>query len=184
MSKKTSEMNSSGDLNDNSPYFFFDSSGIFALIESGYFHLFCKLVPGFSITAKILAELTVKENLAKKIINEAVTSGEVRVVESRTAAKSKWEEYRALGLHVGEISILFAARKDHDVIVFDDLVARSVARAEGYILTGLLGLLIKLKETSKISTKEAITILMAINQTNFRISSALYNSVMERFTDE
>ncbi|MHA1630183.1 MAG: hypothetical protein ACTSWT_11525 [Candidatus Heimdallarchaeota archaeon] len=80
--------------------------------------------------------------------------------------------YYNLGLHDGEISLLLAAKKE-DVIVFDDLVARAVARAEGFSLTDLLGLLVSLKKAKKLSQKQALSILSAKIKTNFIILEQL-----------
>ena len=105
------------------------------------------------------------------------------MIKLKAVNKAKFEEYRTLGLHTGEISILLSTRKKQDIVVFDDLVARSVARAEGYLLTGLLGILVKMKKTSKISEKEAFSILSALNQTNFRMSSTLYASILRLLSE-
>jgi len=182
MSKKPIDTETSK-MPDN-PRFFFDSSSVFALIECGYFHRFCELIPNFCITSKILTELTLKENLSKKIISESISSGKVKMIKLKTVNNAKWEEYRTLGLHTGEISILLSSRKKQDIIVFDDLVARSVARAEGYLLTGLLGILVKLKKSLKVSEKEAMSILAALNQTNFRMSSTLYVYILRMLSEK
>ena len=164
--------------------FFFDASSIFALIECGYFYRFCDLIPNFYITTQVQFELTKKEKLPKKVVSESITSGKITVITLQNLDKVKWKEYKSLGLGTGEISILLTARKKKDIVVFDDLVARSVARAEGFSLIGLLGILVKLKKTSKISKKEALSILSSLNQTNFRMSSALFESVLRKLNEK
>ena len=164
--------------------YFFDSSGILALIDSGYFHRFCVLIPNFSITPQILSELTIKDNLAKKIITESISAGKITLVKSKFVKKEKRNDYYALGLHTGEISILLTAHKKLDVVVFDEIVARSVARAEGFRLTGLLGLVVNLKKTGNMSKKEALSFLTALNHTNFRMSSGLYESMLRRISED
>ncbi len=177
MSKKISTMSSKN-------RFFFDSSSVFALIDCGYLHWFIDLIPDFCITTSVQSELTEKDTLAKKIILECISSGNIRIIHPKTVKKTRWDEYRVLGLHTGELSILLTARKKQDVVVFDDLVARSVARAEGFLLTGLLGILVKLRKTSRISKKEALSILSALNQTNFRMSSALFEFIYQNLSEK
>ena len=163
--------------------FFFDSSSIFALIDCGYLHRFCDLVPNCCITTDVHAELTKKDILPKKIILEYVALKKISVIRPKTENSVKWENYRALGLHIGEISIFLTARKNLDVVVFDDLVARAVARSEGFLLTGLLGILLKLQKTSKISKNEALSILSALNRTNFRMSAALFETIFRELSE-
>jgi len=164
--------------------FFFDASSIFTLLECRYLNRFIELIPNFCITTIIYTELTKKDVLPKKIISDYVSSGKIIVIQPEILNEEKWNEYEILGLHIGEISILLTARKEYDVIVFDDLVARSVARVEGFSLTGLLGLLIALRSSSKLSQKESLSILSALNQTNFRMSAALYESVVRRLSEK
>ncbi|MBN2154863.1 MAG: hypothetical protein JW776_02310 [Candidatus Lokiarchaeota archaeon] len=164
--------------------YFFDSSGIFALIDCGYFHRFCEIITNICITPQIFTELTQKKNLAKKIISESLTAGKITLVKYKSGEKEKWDNYYALGLHTGEISILLTAHKKFDIVVFDEVVARSVARAEGFRLSGLLGLVLNFKKTGKMPKKEALSFLSAINQTNFRMSSSLYESMLRRLSEE
>ncbi len=58
--------------------YFFDSSGIFALIDSGYLQRFCDLIPNFCITPQIHTELTKKETLVKKIMSESISTGKIQ----------------------------------------------------------------------------------------------------------
>jgi predicted nucleic acid-binding protein len=172
------------ELKTHSRRYFFDSSGIIALIDSGYLQRFCDLIPYFCITPQILTELTKKETLVKKIMSESISTGKIKLIKSKSVKKEKWEEYYTLGLHTGEISILLTAHKKRDIVVFDEFVARSVARAEGFSLTGLLGVMLKLHKTGKISKKEAYSFLTALNHTNFRMSSRLYESMLRRLSED
>lgn len=156
--------------------FLFDSSSIILLAEIGYLELFCDLVGSFTITSTILQEVTLKPTPIKKAVKELVANGKIQVQSISVASHSSYQLYYTLGLHDGEISILLAAKKKEDVIVFDDLIARSVARTEGFSLTGILGLLISLKKSKKLSRKETLTILSAINKTNFRMTALLYET--------
>jgi len=156
---------------------FFDSSSLIVLAEIGYLELFCNLVPHFTITSTVVKEVTLKQTPIKKIVEELIAEGKIRVhVIEISSHSEELQLYYNLGLHDGEISLLLAAKKE-DVIVFDDLVARAVARAEGFSLTGLLGLLVSLKKAKKLSQKQALSILSAMNKTNFRMTALLYETI-------
>ncbi|MGC9781235.1 MAG: hypothetical protein HZR80_18480 [Candidatus Heimdallarchaeota archaeon] len=159
--------------------FLFDSSSLIVLVEIGYLQLFCDLIPNFTITSAVLKEVTLKPSPIKKAVEELISNGKIQVQSITITSHSSHQLYHTLGLHDGEISILLAAKKKKDVIVFDDLVARSVARAEGFNLTGLLGLLVSLKHTGKLSRNEVLVILSAINKTNFRMTALLYETILK-----
>ena len=139
--------------------------------------LFCDLLPNFTVTSVVVKEVTLKQTPIKKVVEELISKEKIQVQSIDLTSHSAHQLYSTLGLHEGEISVLLATRKKNDVIVFDDLVARSVARAEGFSLTGLLGLVISLKKTEKLSRRQALTILSAINKTNFRMTALLYESI-------
>ena len=89
-----------------------------------------------------------------------------------------------MGLHTEEISILLTAHKNYDIVVFDEIVARSITRAEGFRLIGILGLVGNFKKTGKMLKKEALSFLTALNKTYFQMSSRRYESVLRRLSEE
>ncbi len=155
----------------------FDSSSIIILAETGFLETFSDLIDDFTITSSVLKEVTLKTSPIKKAVEELITKKKINVQSISVTSHSAYQLYHTLGLHDGEISILLTAKKKEDVVVFDDLIARAVARAEGFYLTGLLGLLVFLKEDNKLSREEALTILSVINKTNFRMTALLYEAV-------
>ena len=157
----------------------FDSSSIIVLAEIGFLETFCDLIDEFTITSTVLKEVTLKTSPIKKAVEELITKKKINVQSITVTSHSSYQLYHTLGLNDGEISILPAAKKKVDVVVFDDLIARTVARAEGFYLTGLLGLLVFLKEAKKLSREEAFTILSAINKTNFRMTALLYEAIQK-----
>lgn len=157
--------------------FLFDASSIILLAEIGYLELFCELIPTFTTTSIVFNEVTEKITPIKKKVEELVSKEKIVVRPLDIASHPSHLLYYKLGLHEGEISLLLVAEQKTDIIVIDDLVARSVARAEGFPFTGLLGLLISLTKTGKLSQEKALTILNAITKTNFRMSVALYNAI-------
>ena len=157
--------------------FLFDSSSIIVLVEIGYLEAFCEFIANFTITSTVLQEVTKKPSPIKKAVDDLVAKKKILVQSISVTSHSSYQLYHTLGLHDGEISTLLAAKKDEDTIVFDDLIARSVARAEGHSLTGLLGLLVSLTKANTFSRKEALTILSVINKSNFRMTAMLYETI-------
>ncbi|MBN1328514.1 MAG: DUF3368 domain-containing protein [Candidatus Heimdallarchaeota archaeon] len=160
--------------------FLFDASSIIVLAETGYLALFCDLLPSFTTTSIIITEVTQKLTPIKKIVEELITKEKifVQLVDDSSSPSSNSLYYK-LGLHEGEISLLLISNQETDIIVIDDLIARSVAQAEGLLYTGLLGLVISLKKIGKLSQEKALDILEAITRTNFRMSVTLYNAIRE-----
>jgi len=159
--------------------FLFDASSIIVLAETGYLALFCDLLPSFTTTSIIITEVTQKLTPIKKIVEELTTKEKIFVQLVDDSSSSSNSLYYKLGLHEGEISLLLVSNQETDIIVIDDLIARSVAQAEGLLYTGLLGLVISLKKTGKLSQEKALDILQAITKTNFRMSVTLYNAIRE-----
>ncbi|MFW9923988.1 MAG: DUF3368 domain-containing protein [Candidatus Thorarchaeota archaeon] len=157
--------------------FLFDASSILVLAEIGYLEFFCDTIPIFTTTSVIINEVTQKLTPSKKIVEDLVIKGKIFVLSLEVTSHTSYSLYFKLGLHLGEISLLVAANQKTDIIVIDDLVARSVARAEGVPFTGLLGLLVALKKAGKVSQETALAILLAITKTNFRLSVSLYNAI-------
>ncbi len=153
-------------------------------LRFGYLQLFCKLVPNFTITTTVLKEVTFRPSPIKKAVEALVSEEKIQILPDLVLPDASLQLYRSLGLHDGEISILASTKKAEDVVIFDDLIARSVARAEGFHLTGLLGLLVSLKSKKKLSKSATFTILSAINKTNFRMTAMLYETIQLELSSE
>ncbi|MFX1538099.1 MAG: hypothetical protein ACFFDI_28220 [Promethearchaeota archaeon] len=164
--------------------FIFDTSSIIVLAEIGCLQLFCDLLPNVYVTSKVLDEISVKPLVVKKAVQELISQGKIGVIDVPFNNATIIALYSKLGLHTGEISVLLAADKANDIVIFDDAVARTVARAEGFTLTGLLGLLVQLRRSGKLSKDESLAILSAINSTNFRMTAALYEAILKELTTE
>lgn len=75
-------------------------------------------------------------------------------------------------------SIALAAEHDNSLLIIDEVKGRKVAREMGVQITGTLGVLIAAKEKEYI--KAVKPIIKKMGRTNFRVSEALLQKVLEK----
>lgn len=80
-------------------------------------------------------------------------------------------------LGLGETSIIINAIKNNGFLIIDDLKARKIATTLSFRFTGSIGILIIAKELKLIDSVKYY--LEKIQETNFRLSDALINKVLE-----
>ena len=80
-------------------------------------------------------------------------------------------------LGLGETSIIINAIKNNGFLIIDDLKARKIATTLRLRFTGSIGILIIAKELNLIDSVKYY--LEKIQETNFRLSDALINKVLE-----
>ncbi len=80
-------------------------------------------------------------------------------------------------LGLGETSIIINAIKNNGFLIIDDLKARKIATTLSLSFTGSIGILIIAKELKLIDSVKYY--LEKIQETNFRLSDALINKVLE-----
>lgn len=80
-------------------------------------------------------------------------------------------------LGLGETSIIINAIKNNGFLIIDDLKARKIATTLSLRFTGSIGILIIAKELKLIDSVKYY--LENIQETNFRLSDALINKVLE-----
>ena len=80
-------------------------------------------------------------------------------------------------LGLGETSIIINAIKNNGFLIIDDLKARKIATTLRLRFTGSIGILIIAKELKLIDSVKYY--LEKIQETNFRLSDALINKVLE-----
>ena len=80
-------------------------------------------------------------------------------------------------LGLGETSIIINAIKNNGFLIIDDLKARKIATTLNLSFTGSIGILIIAKELKLIDSVKYY--LEKIQETNFRLSDALINKVLE-----
>jgi len=95
------------------------------------------------------------------------------------------ERLEELHIHTGEASVLALAKELQDntgesVIIIDDLAAREIARTLGLKVTGTIGILIKATRIKFINIEKCKNFLdNLVENTTFRISSALYSKILK-----
>jgi len=80
-------------------------------------------------------------------------------------------------LGLGETSIIMNAIKNSGFLIIDDLKARKIATTLSLSFTGSIGILIIAKELKLIDSVKYY--LEKIQETNFRLSDALINKILE-----
>lgn len=80
-------------------------------------------------------------------------------------------------LGLGETSIIINAIKNNGFLIIDDLKARKIATTLSLSFTGSIGILIIAKELKLIDSVKYY--LEKIQETNFRLSDALINKILE-----
>jgi len=80
-------------------------------------------------------------------------------------------------LGLGETSIIINAIKNNGFLILDDLKARKIATTLSLRYTGSIGILIIAKELKLIDSVKYY--LEKIQETNFRLSDALINKILE-----
>ncbi|HKK45769.1 MAG TPA: DUF3368 domain-containing protein [Balneolaceae bacterium] len=78
-------------------------------------------------------------------------------------------------------SIALAAEYDNSLLIIDEVKGRKVAREMGVQITGTLGVLITAKEKGYI--KAVKPIITKMGKTNFRVSEALLQKVLEKVNE-
>lgn len=99
--------------------------------------------------------------------------------------KRGWIEIRSPGsvsssenLGPGETS-LFAARREEDLLVLDDGIARNYARSRSWPFTGTIGLLVASAEKTWLDPVESLRLLEVLSQTDFRMNVDVYRHARE-----
>lgn len=91
--------------------------------------------------------------------------------------RKKYEELM-VQLDDGEASaIALALETDADLLIIDERKGRKIAENLGLVIIGSLGILLKAKQKGVITSVKAI--LDLIDQTNFRISTAIKRKILK-----
>jgi predicted nucleic acid-binding protein len=78
-------------------------------------------------------------------------------------------------------SIALASEHDNSLLIIDEVKGRKVAREMGVQITGTLGVLVTAKEKGYI--KAVKPIIQKMEKTNFRVSEALLQKVLEKVNE-
>ncbi len=152
-----------------------DASPLIGLAVAGEFDLLRKLFGRIMITGSVRDEVLRGGNLPGSLeLSNAIRTGWAVVVEAPldTAAYP--------GLGAGEASTLgyAAGHRASCLVLMDDLLGRSHAKASGFAHTGLAGILIAAKKEGLLS--EVRPLLNKLAAGNFRLSRQLVAALLEQ----
>lgn len=154
-----------------------DTSAITNLAAIEHLHLLPQLYTQIIIPEAVYRELTqVNPPVAGSLEVQAATWIEVISVVNRHIVERLQQEVR---LDPGESeAIALAFELDADLLLIDERRGRAEANRLGLRITGLLGVLVEAKYQSLIvAVKPLMDTLIATS--TFRVSSALYNQILE-----
>jgi len=160
-----------------------NASPLIYLSKIGALSLIPKLFTECYTTLIIKKEVLSDENVAEfSVLKDSFSSWLLLKEPKNRELVDRLEE---LHIHAGEASILALAKEFQDntgesVIIIDDLAAREIARTLGLKVTGTIGVLIKTTRLKFIGVEKCRNFLHnLVENTTFRISSALYSKILK-----
>lgn len=160
-----------------------NASPLIFLSKIGALSLLPKLFTECYTTLIIKKEVLSNNNVAEfSVLKDSFSSWLLLKEPKNRQFVDRLEE---LHIHAGEASVLALAKELQDntgesVIIIDDLAAREIARTLGLKVTGTIGVLIKATRLKFISVEKCKNFLHnLVENTTFRISSALYSKILK-----
>ena len=151
-----------------------DASPLIGLASAGAFGLLRKLFVKVTVTAAVRDEVLAGGGLpGAQEIETAIRDGWIVVVSNRDDP-----EYVDLG--TGESSTLALARNHRGacLVLMDDLLGRSHARAHGLAVTGVAGVLLSARHAGLVSSIRPF--FERLERSDFRLSRAIVRAVLEQ----
>lgn len=152
-----------------------DASTIIALAKIGELDFLRDFFAEVYITPSVQEEVLVEDYPETGQIEKSIGKW-IKVIEIDEADLERNKEF---GLGEGEASIIEIAREE-DGLVLDDPVARNVAKVQGLDYTGLIGLVVEASDAGVISKEEAKDILEKLSESDFRMTTELYNWALKK----
>ena len=136
----------------------------------------------------LLPELFGKVFIPQAVYQELQAEGTPTEVKKWITSIPEWleiisvdinDDVMLVNLHLGEKeTIILAEKLQATLMIIDEKAARQVAQAKGLKITGLLGILNLAASQNLINLHQVI---MALRKTNFRASSSLLQSLLNRY---
>lgn len=136
----------------------------------------------------LLPELFGKVFIPQAVYQELQAEGTPKEVKKWITSIPEWleiisvdinDDVMLVNLHLGEKeTIILAEKLQATLMIIDEKAARQVAQAKGLKITGLLGILNLAASQNLINLHQVI---MALRKTNFRASSSLLQSLLNRY---
>lgn len=135
-------------------------------------------VPG-SVAKEILRGKDLPYGFASAMeVEDAIDTGWVRVIELETDEHDAAEKYsRDPGIHPGEADVLAIGHR-FDILLLDDLGARTFAKALGFDIVGTIGLILQAYDVGSMSFAEFEECLDDLEYHNFWLRPHLKRRIM------
>ena len=156
-------------VSDSSPLIYFTRLGIFPALRQLHERV---LVP-----PAVWQEITVggAGREEEQNVRRAAAEGWIQV---QAPAVQHAELKARTDLGRGEIEAILLARQLQAVLLTDDAAARETARNFSVLVTGTVGLLVRLKSEGHVASIQPL--LDALRRTNFRMSETLYRNALSQ----
>jgi predicted nucleic acid-binding protein len=152
-----------------------DASPLIGLAAAGGFELLRRLFGQIVVTAQVRDEVLAGGELpGVSELASAIREGWIKVEHTRTDATT------FLDLDVGEASTLTlaVAHAGSCLVLMDESLGRSYARAHGLNVTGLAGVLLAAKNAHLVQSVRPF--FDRLKKSNFRLSTAIVHAVLEQ----
>ncbi len=152
-----------------------DSSTLITLLDTDNFNLLFKIFDEIIITNEVYKEITNK-NQHKLTIDTYIKHAQIFY---QSITYDDFYEILIKRLDRGESESIVLAKKMKLPLLIDEKKGRSVAKSLGIGIVGLIGILLKLIDTKKITKNRAIEIINEVEANKFRLSDNLKVLVYE-----
>ncbi len=152
-----------------------DSSTLITLLDTDNFNLLFQLFDKIIITHEVYKEITHKSQ--HKLIIDACIKHTQMFCQSITY--DDFYEMLIKRLDKGESESIVLAKKIKLPLVIDEKKGRSIAKSLGIGIVGLIGIILKLIKSKKITKNRSIEIINEVEANNFRLSDDLKALVYE-----
>ncbi|WP_069471598.1 hypothetical protein [Candidatus Marithrix sp. Canyon 246] len=152
-----------------------DSSTLITLLDTDNFNLLFKFFDEIIITNEVYKEVTNKSK-HKLTIDTYIKHAKIF---SQSITYDEFYEILIKRLDRGESESIVLAKKLQLPLLIDEKKGRSVAKSLGIGIVGLIGILLKLIESNKITKNKAIEIIKEVEANKFRLSDNLKALVYE-----
>jgi predicted nucleic acid-binding protein len=152
-----------------------DSSTLLTLLDTDNFKLLFKLFDQIIITNEVYKEITHKSQ-HKLTINACIKNGQILC---KSITYDNFYQILIKRLDRGESESIVLAKEIKLPLVIDEKKGRSVAKSLGIGIVGLIGIILKLIDSKKITKSRAIEIINEVEANKFRLSDDLKTLVYE-----
>ena len=153
-----------------------DSSTLIALLDTDNFGVIFKLFDQVIISDVVYQEV-IYTGEHQAIINRHIVQSQI---DKQVIEYNELYEMLIKRLDRGEAESIVLAKKTGLPLLIDEKKGRSIAKSLGVSIIGLIGIILQLIKTDKISKQEAIEIVKQVEDNNFRLSDGLKALIYNR----